>query len=88
MNKAATTAAQQLAKAGFRLVSLLNAIWPSSAVLAIASARAGSLTMLMQGFSELENKSPRCGWLESKLIRCKGLFSYREPDISWKKTQK
>jgi hypothetical protein len=31
MNKAATTAGEQLAKAGFRLASLLNGIWASSA---------------------------------------------------------
>jgi hypothetical protein len=29
MSKAATIAGQQLAKAGFRLASLLNGIWPS-----------------------------------------------------------
>ena len=31
MNKAATIAGEQLAKAGFRLASLLNDIWPSGA---------------------------------------------------------
>jgi hypothetical protein len=32
MNKAARTAGQQLAKAGFRLASLLNGIWPSGSL--------------------------------------------------------
>jgi uncharacterized protein YlxW (UPF0749 family) len=31
MNKAATIAGEQLAKAGFRLASLLNGIWSSGA---------------------------------------------------------
>jgi len=31
MSKAATIAGQPLAKAGFRLASLLNSIWPSGA---------------------------------------------------------
>jgi hypothetical protein len=32
MSKAATVAGEQLAKAGFRLASLLNGIWPSSSL--------------------------------------------------------